>query len=301
MFVGYTYTFASVIVNKYSSFTKGEFNELYDKTTILIEIKARVIVLLVCLKVDCICAKIIVNTKTSSKMLNLASLTDTTNYEIYLVNKGATAQNFWCFLEKPEGVSSSEVYANSSAMLSVLPNYQGINKFTIPLQYMLAAGASNEAVGLNVQIDSAIMKNASLTQTWEAKYATAPPPQGPTLQLDQGVSSPGGTLAIKSNDFNQVQNENNSWFSNMSFGIQTAQGFVGVTWKPGPNQTSTITPKFSFYIATGSYTSNSLADMATISSTSAAVSLSDFQNLKATVTLDSTGKWYVTPGKPSMS
>lgn len=232
-------------------------------------------------------------------MINTAIFTATTNYKIYLVNQGSSAKNFWCFLQQPQGVPTDSVYANSDAMLSVLPNYGGVNSFTIPLQYVVGAGATNEAVGLDVVIDSNIIQQAQLQQTWNADYATAPPKQGPQLSLAQGGVSPSGTIGLISNAFDQTQNENNQWFSNMSFGIQSANGFMGVTWAPSPSDTSTVTPKFSFYIATGNYTSNSLADITTISNQSAQVTLSDFKNLEATVTLTTKGTWLVTPGKPA--
>jgi hypothetical protein len=235
-------------------------------------------------------------------MYNTRNLESTTNYKIYLVNKGSNAQNFWCFLQEPEGVPTSDIFANSNTMLSVVPNYPGTNTFTVPLQYKVAAGASNEAVGLNVKIDSAVMQNANLEQLWDADYVTVEGnqgPQGPGLTLNPSTVSPSGTIGIKSNDFNQSQNENEKWFSNMSFGLESASGFLGVTWSPSPSVTSTITPKFAFYIATGSFTSNSLVDMTTICNESQTVELSDFLNLEATVTLSATGTWSVTPGAPS--
>jgi hypothetical protein len=230
-------------------------------------------------------------------MLNIQALNATTNYTIYLKNDSNDGKNFWCFLEKPEGVPSDAVFANSSASLFVLPNYGGTNKFTIPLQYSLGAGASNEAVGLGVQIDASIIQNAQLKQTWEAQYATIPPKQGPNLNLVQGQKSPDNTIGVLSNDFDKVINENGKWFSNMSFGIQTQNGFLGVTWSPSPSDDHTITPKFSFYIATGSFTSYELADISTISRKSAKVEIKDFKNLEATVTLTSKGEWLVTPGR----
>lgn len=234
-------------------------------------------------------------------MKNLLTSNDTTNYTINLVNKGATAKNFWCFLAKPEGVPNSNVFANSNTMLSVIPNYQGSNTFTIPLQYKVAAGAKNDAVGLNIQVDASILKDAQLESTWLATYATAPPKQGPLLNLVQGQNSPKNTISLESNKFNQVQNHDNKWFSNMSFGIETEEGFAGVTWAPSPNNDYIVTPKFKFYISTGSYSSNALADIDDIARTSAVVSLEDFENLEATVTLDSSGGWLVTPGAPSQS
>ncbi|AUC76395.1 MULTISPECIES: hypothetical protein [unclassified Olleya] len=235
-------------------------------------------------------------------MLNLRKLESTTNYKIYLVNEGSTSKNFWCFLQEPVGVPSSGVYANSDTMLSVVPNYAGTNTFTIPFQYKVAAGASNKAVGLNVQIDSSIMQDSNLEQLWNADYVTvtgSQGPQGPSLSLNQSIPSPKNTIGIRSNSFDQVQNENKKWFGNMSFGLESSNGFLGVTWTPSPSNTSTITPKFAFYVATGAYSSNSLADIATISNDSAKIELTDFKNLEATVTLTSSGTWLVTPGSPS--
>ncbi|PIF31486.1 hypothetical protein CLU81_1976 [Flavobacterium sp. 9] len=230
-------------------------------------------------------------------MLNLEALNSVNHYTIYLKNEGSDAKNFWCFLEKPVGVPDSAVFANSSATLNVVPDYGGTNKFVIPVQYSLAAGASNEEVGLGVQIETSIFRKAELKQTWEAKYATIPPNQGPELNLVQGQKSPDDTIALLSNNFNKKVNENGKWFSNMSFGIQTQNGFLGVTWSPSPDDQNTITPKFSFYIATGSFTNYELADISTISRKSAKVELSDFKNLEATVTLTATGDWLVTPGR----
>jgi hypothetical protein len=232
-------------------------------------------------------------------MINTLFSNQTTNYKIYVVNRGATDKNFWCFLQQPQELISSNVYGNSDAMISVTPNYAGTNSFTIPLQYIVGAGAENRAVGLNVQIDASVLLNTQLKNSWSANYATVPPKQGPQLTLKQGTSSPDGTVVIESNSFDKVKNENNKWFSNMSFGIQSNNGFMGFTWAPSPNEKNTITPKFAFYIATGNFTSNNLVDMTSVSNQSAKVELSHFKNLEATVTLKSDGTWDVSPGSPS--
>ena len=221
-----------------------------------------------------------------------------TNYQIYLVNQGTTAKTFWCFLEQPEGIQSPEVFANSSAALSVTPNYGGTNSFTIPLQYQIGAGACNQAVGLDVKVITNIAQDTALQSVWNAEYATVPPNQGPQLSRVQAQQSPADTIRVLSNTFDRRKNENNQWYSNMTFGILSSNGFMGVTWSPSPNETSTITPKFGFYISTGSYRSENLADIASISRDAVKVELNDFSQLEATVTLTSTGELIVTPGKP---
>lgn len=225
-----------------------------------------------------------------------------TMYTIYLVNNSTTTQTFWCFLARPEELASdSSVFANSSTSLSVPSMSPGVNTFTIPVQYVAAAGASNNAVGRNIQINSTTTNNAELGQTWDVNYADAPPPMGPIMMLD-AEPSPLTALALKSNGFDQGSNEAAGWFSSMSFGIQTAQGFVGMTWSPSPAQTRTITPLLQFYVAVGSFGDNSLADWTDVSNSSAQISVpGSFAGNKTTVTYTSRGGWTVTPGAPALA
>jgi len=223
----------------------------------------------------------------------------TTEYTIYIVNESSSTQNFWCFLERPEELASDpSVFANSSASLAVGSYQPGTNTFTIPVQYVVGAGASNREVGLGVKISSSVTNNANLQDAWEVDYVTVPPNQGPTMQK-LGRKSLENTIAIKSNAFDQGKNENNGWFSNMSFGIQTAQGFIGMTWSANPQQTRTLTPKLKFYVAVGSFGSNNLANWTNVSNNSAELlTPSSFKYNKTTVTYTSDGSWIVTPGAP---
>lgn len=221
-------------------------------------------------------------------------------YTIYLVNKSADTQLFWCFLAPPqEVVNDPKVYANSSASLAVAPNSPGSNYFAIPIQYLVGAGASNNAVGLNVVVVSNVTNDANLQDTWGANYADWPPNEGPTM-AKLGVQAPSNTIAIKSNGYNKVNNENNGWFANQSFGIQSEAGFIGMTWDPDAGQTRTLTPKLTFYVATGDYGSNALASWNDVSNDSQAVNApNDFLYNKCTVTYSETGGWSVTPGEPT--
>ncbi len=220
-----------------------------------------------------------------------------TNYTIYLKNESSNNQNFWAFLQKPEGLPNSGVYAHSSAYLNVSPDYGAINKFDIPLQYSLGAGASNQEVGLGAQIDSSIILHANVKETWETQYATIPPYRGPSLNSEQGHQASDNSITLMTNSFDQEKNEGGKWYSNASFGIQTQVGFLGVTWSPYPNEQHVITPKFSFYISTGSFQSDKLADLTKISKKAAKIELSDFRNQEVTVTLTSSGDWIVQPGR----
>src|ERR1700678_2247860 len=141
-------------------------------------------------------------------------------YTVYLVNKSADQQQFWCFLEAPNELKSDpDVFANSNASLAVKPGAKSLNRFVIPAQFVVGAGAGNKPVGLGIQIISSISEDSDLTDRWDAAYANVPPNLGPELNLS-GTKSPANTIAISSNAFNKGANENNGWFSNQSFGIE---------------------------------------------------------------------------------
>jgi hypothetical protein len=222
----------------------------------------------------------------------------TTNYVINLVNQSSSTEIFWCFLARPDELASDpKVFANSSTSLAVAPNDPGTNTFTIPVQYVVGAGASNQPVGLGIRIDSNIARNSDLSRGWMASYATVEPKMGPTL--NQNGASHKDSIAISSNAFDQVKNEAHDWFSHMSFGIQTSQGFIGMSWSPSPQTTRTLTPKLKFYVATGSFGNNQLADWTTVSTSSAEIAVPhDFKYNQTTVTLTANGSWVVSPGKP---
>ena len=224
-----------------------------------------------------------------------------TNYTIYLINQSSSTQTFWCFLDRPQEVASDEsVFANSSASLAIDSNDPANNSFVIPVQYVVAAGASNNAVGLNVQVNSSISQDSELSQVWNANYADAPPNKGPKLVLNTDHTVGPNSLKIISNIFAQENNESLGWYASQSFGIQTAAGFMGMSWSPSPNQNRTLTPKLSFYVSTGAFGSSTLADWTTVSNDSAKVSVpGSFSAGACTVTLLNNGTWKITPGKPT--
>lgn len=223
-----------------------------------------------------------------------------TTYTINIVNQSADDQTFWCFLAPPEELKGMPgVFANSAANLLV-PSYSpNANMFTIPVQFMVGASASNQAVGLNVRVDSIASQPTDLGVSWSANYYNVPPQRGPDLKKS-GTLKDEQQLEITTNAFNKPGNEDQGWFSNMSYGVQSANGFIGMTWSPAPQDTRTWTPKLQFFVATGSYGENELASWTDISSNSAVISApTDFQYGQTTVTLDGSGNWQVTPGKPS--
>lgn len=112
--------------------------------------------------------------------------------------------------------------------------------------------------------------------------------------------APANAIAIVSNAFDKGSNEVAGWFASQTFGIETEAGFVGMTWSPDPQKTRTLTPKLTFYVATGDYGSNELASWDDVSNGSAAVSVPNNFVLNAcTVTYTATGGWTITAGAPA--
>ncbi len=222
---------------------------------------------------------------------------------MYLVNQNAKGQLFWAFLSEPEISDSPEVFANSSTSLYIPGGSQDLNAFTIPVQYMIGGGASNNAVGLDTLIISNASRNTALAKCWNVTYGTVPPNQGPIIPSAPSGTSKDGTVSMKTNAFDQQKNMDSHWYENMSFGVKTAQGFMGVSWSPDPNKTYIITPKLVFYIAVGSYSSNTLADITAVSNDSAICDTAkDFDSLnQCTVTYTRTGEWSVVAGRPAQA
>jgi hypothetical protein len=144
---------------------------------------------------------------------------------------------------------------------------------------------------------SSVAHDAALGDMWDANYATWPPNLGPLLKLSE-TKSPPAAIAIRSNAFNKVVNEDNSWFSNQSFGVVSESGFIGVTWSPNPETTITINARLKFYVVSGNYESNVLARIDGNNAATIAVP-DNFKFNKSTVTYTASGTWIVTPGEPA--
>lgn len=220
-------------------------------------------------------------------------------YQIFIVNQMTSEQEFFCFLSQPDvDGTSATIYANSSTYVSVVPNSPALNFFSVPVQYVLAASNSNQAVGLNIRVDTLVTTNVNLGDQWEASFADPFKHQAGAL-VQTGSAAPTRSLQLQTNSYPQGNEFQAEWFANETFGIQTQSGFIGVTWAPSAGTTTTIVPQLQFYIATGDYAANQLADMTTVSTTSQLVTLGDFdQYLNCTVTRTSNGGWSIAQGKP---
>jgi hypothetical protein len=222
------------------------------------------------------------------------------NYTIYLVNQSLDTQIFSCFLQRPDVLANRRVFDVTNLIIAVPSRSEGSDCFVIPQQLAVAAGASNQPVGANAQISSNLIKNAGLGDQFSAEYFNAPPPMGPTL-TQSGKGAAPGQISISANAFDQAPNEAQGWFANMSFGIKTGSGFMGMTWSPSPNQTNNLTPVWGFLVTASAYYRNYLVRSAFVSNTSAQAQLTiprDFLYGAATVTYTTNGSWLVTPGRP---
>ena len=222
-----------------------------------------------------------------------------TEYKINLINKSTKAEKFWCFLSQPESDISSKVFANSSTFLTV-PVFNGTqsNSFTVPLQYIVGVGASNNAVGLDIKIESAVAESTDLGVAWEASYTQQTGEKIPPKLANIGTA-PTNQLTISTNQYKKADEPLNNWFGNMTYGVRSLEGFLGITWSPDPGSTYQIRPKVKFYVAIGSFQTNTLADINTISRQSAEINEDDFDgNFECTVTRTPDGGWSVVPGPP---
>ncbi|MEL6143614.1 MAG: hypothetical protein AAFU67_18590, partial [Bacteroidota bacterium] len=137
----------------------------------------------------------------------------------------------------------------------------------------------------------------NLNQSWEAIYYDPAKHEGPIL--NEAGSTTGGIIEVGTNAYDKTKEGPNNWYGSMSFGIESEEGFMGITWPPDPQKLYSITPKFAFYIAVGNFESNRLADINAISRTAQKVLLTDFdETLSCTVTYLADGGWSIRPGKP---
>lgn len=216
-----------------------------------------------------------------------------TNYKINLINHSLSDQKFWCFLGEPKASFRSTVFANSDTYV-IVPINDGSqrNSFNIPWQNVVAVGASNEAVASGAHIESSVTERTGVEVMWEADYSEKKPP---TLKQ----SGRARTLTIQSNYFNKGLEMANQRYGSMTYGVQSDEGFLGITWSPAPGTRYQIEPRVRFYVAIGDFQSNRLADIPVISRSAAEVTESEFDaNGEATVVLSVDGNWQVYAGPP---
>ncbi|MBF4333307.1 hypothetical protein EAY29_24095, partial [Vibrio anguillarum] len=219
-------------------------------------------------------------------------------FKIYIINESTTKETFWLFLDKPKQLNvGSEIFANSAARLTINTGSQPVAEFEIPLQFKLSAKSINRAVGLNVKVSTSQTENINLTDVWEANFYTGEDHQAPDLTKVSGKAKD-NEIIYKDNHFDPDDAIANEWYPSQSFGLETASGFVGMSWEARPGKQVSIAPEVKFYISTGDYTANKLADYTTVSDNSAELTLDKFKGGAATVTYTASGDWKITAGRP---
>jgi hypothetical protein len=219
---------------------------------------------------------------------------------IHIVSKSESKETFWCFLAKPEKLNTgTEIFANSSARLTIDKDSDPQASFGIPIQFSLAATSVNKPVGLGIAVSTRQKRNVELKESWKGIFYVGEDHQAPDLKsLSEPASD--GSINYISNAFEPDEAIRNDWYPSQSYGMQTQAGFVGITWDARPSKTIIIEPLVEFYIATGDYKAGTLANLTTISNNSANVKLNAFKGKEATVTYGSDGSWKVTSGRPSL-
>ncbi|MCA6220942.1 hypothetical protein [Photorhabdus antumapuensis] len=225
-----------------------------------------------------------------------------TEYKIYIINQQDKKKKFWCFLSEPQSEVSDKVFANSSTYMTLSKHIKGDeNSFIIPLEFKLKASSHNKVVGISSKISTHSLKDIELGNIWKVEFDSSNEHINPSLSKLSEKTEP-NQVGIKINGFDLTEQEINRWYSCLTFGIESGEGFIGYSWLPSPNDTYHIQPKIRFYIKTGEYVENQLIKMSDVSSDSALITEEDFDKRKeCTVIYTTQGKWEVKSGKPSPS
>ncbi|UTV30986.1 hypothetical protein [Photobacterium atrarenae] len=221
---------------------------------------------------------------------------------IYIVSKSSSKETFWCFLAKPEELDTgSEIYANSSARLTIDAGSTPEASFGIPVQFKLAAKSINHPVGLGIEVSTRESKDVQLEDVWQGTFYTGEEHQAPDLTKVSGQKATENHIEYKTNKFEPDDVIANQWYPSQSYGMKTDSGFVGMTWDARPGKVVKIEPLVKFYVSAADYQAGTLANLTTISDSSAVVELSDFSGKAVTVTYLSNGDWDVKPGRPKQA
>lgn len=219
-------------------------------------------------------------------------------YSIYVQNHTSINQTFWLFMSQPEKLSvNSKIYANSSARVTLPAKSKHVTMFEIPIQYKLGARSENKAAGLDVRVSSRNTQNVEIEQVWEAKFSTDASNMAPSLKQFGGKAKK-GEIDFLSNDFSPSEAKLNRWYPIQTFGLETGTGFVGMSWEAQPSDLVSISPNLKFFVNTGSFTANTLADYTSVKRNAAEINEDSFDGYSVTVTLEETGKWSVKRGRP---
>jgi len=219
-----------------------------------------------------------------------------TEYLVYMVNNSESSKNFYCFLTAPEEIDGAQVFANSSNHVT-LPD-QSTGTFDIGIEYSLEVKAQQTPVEVGVTVSGGESLLVDLTDTCDATFTVNDEHQIPTISMASDVAAE-GEIGLLLNSYVPSDQEVYNWYQSATFGIKAGSSSMGYTWTPGPNSSTNLTPKVSFYINYGDYTDNQLLSVTETSRNSAQLTNASFDSAgKTTVTINSDGTWTVLPGQP---
>ncbi|NEQ35968.1 MAG: hypothetical protein F6K40_06585 [Okeania sp. SIO3I5] len=227
--------------------------------------------------------------------VQVKAATAITSYTFNLRNLERNPVEMWLFLDSPQfSQDPGEIFQNSNTFLEIPPyTPEETQKFVAHVQYKLEATQQNEPVGLDTYITSDFSKEVDLKNGYLVEYSSD---KGgyPTIEDYNTSRQPTSkNLIAQTNKFEPVPD----YYNALTFGVTTTEGTTGVTWEPEPNIDYTITPTLTFYIATGEYQENVLAQIDATSAENAKITTGyggDFNNFNNVwVTYNQDGTWTV--------
>lgn len=191
--------------------------------------------------------------------VEIADTVNSTAYTINVRNLETDPVNMWLFLSAPEySTTPKDVYKNSTTNL-IVPEYnpQRTQKMIAKVQYNLQATQQSEPVQVGNQVISDYTEDVELNEGYCVDYSSEkggfPTIEGCTTSQEPQTTN----LVAQTNKFTPVQD----YYNAMTFGIVTNTGTTGVTWVPRPNINYGITPTLTFFMGTGDYEKNELAEI----------------------------------------
>ncbi|NEQ77873.1 MAG: hypothetical protein F6K23_35570 [Okeania sp. SIO2C9] len=227
--------------------------------------------------------------------VQVKAATAMTSYTFNLRNLQTDPVEMWLFLDSPKfSQDPGEIYQNSNTFLNIPPyEPEETQKFVAHVQYKLEATQQNEPIYLGTKIESDFSKEVDLNKGYLVEYSSE---KGgyPTIEQHNTSRIPKSqNLIAQTNIFEPVED----YYNALTFGVTTTEGTTGVTWEPRPNIDYAITPTLTFYIATGGYSENVLAQIDATSVDTATIKTGyggDFNSFNNVwVTYNEDGTWTV--------
>ena len=141
--------------------------------------------------------------------------------------------------------------------------------------------------------------NTELGKQLDIQYGDPAQHRLPIMTETGSITNP-NALLLQTLPYDKDEEAQANWYANQSFGIETPQGYIGMTWSPNSGQPLTLIPNLTFYVAIGDYGVNQLASLEQVANNAAVVTAPNSFDAgnEATVTCTQEGRWIVAPGSP---